>query len=233
MLSAQSMAPLRGLKKFSNLDNWPFFKTASPMASIKHYIKVVYNFIFELIFPRFCVGCNQEGTWLCSSCFQKIVKVSSQVCPGCGRLSPQGRYCLKCRKGKFLKGIIAAVYFEEGPTQEIIHNFKYNSVLEFGPILGEIMLEKIDEIPGKNRIITYVPLHQKRLAQRGYNQAELLTREIANIKKMEENNLIVKIKHTKRQVGLVRQKRRKNLQGVFKVREGIAIKNKNIIVIDD
>ncbi len=166
------------------------------------------------------------------SCKQKIVVVSSQVCPACGRLSPQGKYCLKCRKGKHLNGIISAVYFEEGPTKEIIHNFKYNSVLEFGPYLGKIMAEKLAEIPGKNLVITSVPLHAKRLAQRGYNQAEILAKVVSSESKIPCLDLLKKIKKTKRQVGLLGRNRRRNLSGVFKF-VGQDIKSKKIIIVDD
>lgn len=203
------------------------------MKFIKKYFQIVFNFLFELIFPRFCVGCNQEGTWLCSNCFQKIVTVSSQVCSGCGRLNSQGKYCLKCRKGKHLKGIISAVYFEEGPTKEIIHNFKYNSVLEFGPIFGKIMAEKLAGIPKKNLVLTFVPLHSKRLAQRGYNQAEILAKVVSSQSKIPYLDLLKKIRKTKRQVGLLGKYRRRNLSGVFKSICKDSIKGKKIIIVDD
>ena len=202
------------------------------MAFTKQSISRVINSLFELIFPRFCVGCNQEGTWLCSNCKQKIVIVSSQVCPGCGRLSLYGRYCLKHRKGKSLKGIISTAYFEEGPTKEIIHNFKYNSILEFGPFLGKVMAEKLTGVSKKNLVITSVPLHPKRFAQRGYNQAEILAKVVSSQSKISYLDLLKKIKKTKRQVGLLGKYRRRNLSGVFKF-IGKDIKGKKIIIIDD
>lgn len=211
--------------------------------------KISFNYL-EYLFPHFCVGCEKEGDFLCQKCRGDILEVEMQVCPDCGRLNPQGIYCRECRteevpqskkakkslkkkyRRKPLQGIIAALYFEEGPTKEIIHNFKYNSVLEFKTILADKMSEKIKVISGLE-IISFAPLHPKRFAQRGYNQSEILAQEISKQVKIPCQNLLIKNKKTKRQVGLKGFKRRKNLQGVFKVNMGIDIKGKKIVIIDD
>jgi len=188
--------------------------------------------ILEYLFPKFCVSCKIEGVYLCKNCAEDILEVKSQTCPKCGRLSDSGRYCLKCRKGKFLKGIICATYFEEGPIKEIIHNFKYNSLQEFSKILGLKMADSGIEFTCFD-YITFVPLHRKRLAQRGYNQAQLLSEEIAKIKHIKCENLLIKVKHTKRQVGLIGSKRRRNLESAFRINKEIEIENKKIIIVDD
>lgn len=205
----------------------------------------------DLCFPSFCVGCQKEGTWLCRGCFKKIVLVNSQVCPGCNRLSLQGRYCRLCRfdiflvkvKGgkkpkkikrrKPLEGIISSLYYEEGPTKEIIHNIKYNSVIELVPILGKVMAKALkNNLPDKHILLTFAPLHPRRLSQRGFNQAELLAINTAKDSKVPIKNLLRKKKNTKQQVKLKGKLRRKNLTGVFSFR-GNDIKGKTIVVIDD
>lgn len=188
--------------------------------------------IIEYFFPKFCVGCQKEGVWLCQECQKDILFVKSQVCPKCQRLSTQGKYCSRCKdKEIYLKGILTAAYFEEGPTKEIIHNFKYNSVIEFKMILGETLMA-IEDLP-KVDIISFTPLHPKRFAQRGYNQSEILAEEVARNEKWEMRDVLEKVKHTKKQVGLKGDKRRKNLKGVFRVKNNLDIKGKKIIVVDD
>ncbi len=201
----------------------------------------------DLLFPRFCVGCGQEdppaGGWLCSQCAGDIVSVVSQVCPECGKLSENGQYHLKCSKGKALKGIIAASYFEEGPVREMIHNLKYNGVTELVKPLGEMMAkvlrDEICEMRDKTLIsqnsflLTFTPLHWRRKAQRGYNQSELLAREIGKNLNIDVMALLIKKKSTKRQVELQGSARRENLKDVFVAREGLDIAKKKIIIVDD
>jgi len=193
----------------------------------------IKNWFLDLFFPKFCVGCKKEGSWLCKSCQKNIIAVVSQVCPQCGRLNLQGKYCSRCQKGKFLKGIIAALYYEEGPTKEIIHNLKYNSVIELAPVLGKAMAKTLkDNILGENIFITWAPLHPRRLAQRGFNQSELLAKTIAKESKLPMANLLLKKKNTKRQVELKGDRRRKNLAGVFTFKK-CDIRGKTIVIIDD
>ena len=193
----------------------------------------VKTWFLDLVFPKFCVGCKKEGSWLCKSCSQDIVSVVSQVCPQCGRLNLQGKYCSRCQKGKFLKGIIAALYYKEGPTKEIIHNIKYNSVTELAPILGKAMAKALKiNLAKKDILITFAPLHPRRLAQRGFNQAELLAEVIAKESKLKLANLLLKKKNTKQQVELKGGKRRKNLAGVFTFKK-CNIRGKTIIIVDD
>jgi len=200
----------------------------------------IKNHLLDLFFPKFCVGCKKEGNWLCENCKEDMIAVISQVCPECGRLSLKGKYCKKCQKGKYLKGIIAALYYKEGPTKEIIHNIKYNSVIELAPVLGISMAEVLkNNLVKKDALITFAPLHSKRLAQRGFNQAELLAKIIAKESKLKLINLLKKRKNTKQQVELKGNSRRKNLAGVFNFSGGPAtaglanIKGKTIIIIDD
>lgn len=211
------------------------------------------DFLLDLIFPKFCLGCGREGNWLCRSCQGKIVLVKSQICPECGRLTSSGEYCPRCRfdeilvkvKGqkkpkkikrrKPLQGIMVASYFEEGPIKELIHNFKYNHILELKELLGEMMADTLraNLEPEKNILIVPVPLYWLREKQRGYNQAGILTWEISQRLNLASQKILSKKRHTKRQVDLKGKDRRQNLRDVFKLRSGLDVKGKTIIVVDD
>lgn len=195
------------------------------------------NKLLDLLLPKFCIGCNKEGTYLCSKCKKEILAVTAQICPKCQRLSDQGEYHRGCREGIFLSGIIVSSYYKEGPTKELIHNFKYNSVLELKIPLGKMLSDAITNnlllLTYNDCLLTFSPLHPRRLAQRGYNQAEILALEAARRLKIPCLDLLRKITHTKRQVGLRGAQRRKNLSGVFQLKPGIDVKDKKIIIIDD
>jgi len=86
--------------------------------------------------------------------------------------------------------------------------------------------------PNRYQIITPVPLHKDKLKIRGYNQAGLLSKLLSNHFKIPfRNDIIDNTDIRPSQTKLPKQKREKNVQGVFVVREGL--QNKNIILVDD
>lgn len=84
-----------------------------------------------------------------------------------------------------------------------------------------------------NSILTFVPMHWRRRAQRGYNHSEILARNVGKILGLEVEGLLVKKQATRRQAELSGAKRRTNLSGVFAPKTNIDIKKRQIIIIDD
>lgn len=246
----------------------------------------IKKFILGILFPSFCVNCKKESWWVCKECAQEIVLVKTQTCPECGKISDLGRLCPKCKKEKHIKGIICACYYDLGPIKEMVHNLKYNSVVELSEVLGGLMARalalnfklqitniksktnnkmlkpksskyKVESINGEskihntlylipNTVLTFVPMHWLRQARRGYNQAELLAKEVSKNTNIPVLNLLQKIRSTKRQVELTGKERRENLKIVFKViksqshsfarkfsKENYKVIGKKIIIIDD
>ena len=197
----------------------------------------IWNFLLDLVFPKFCIDCGREGDWLCQGCQKEILPVKTQVCPGCGIISQNGKYCRKHRKPHGLSGIVVAAYYEEGPIKELIHNFKYNHILELKEILGgllvKVLKDNFDVMKGKV-IITAVPLHYLRKSQRGFNQSELLAGAVADKLKLQKNfNILKKIRYTKPQVKFSGKIRRKNLQNSFEFNKKFNILGRTIILVDD
>lgn len=207
------------------------------MSLCRNFIKTNFkNLFLDLIFPKFCFGCSLEGDWLCSACAGEIVEVRTQVCPTCGRLSQNGRFCLNDQKVHGLSGIIVACYYDEGPMKELIHNFKYNHILELNDFLAEMMANSLKNNLDldKKCLITAVPLHFLRRAQRGYNQAELLADAVAQRLKIAKNlKIIKKYRKTKPQVLTGGKSRQNNLKNCFKINQKIDLGGKTIILVDD
>ena len=88
-------------------------------------------------------------------------------------------------------------------------------------------LEKYD-------IIIVIPVSKKRKRERGYNQSNLLAKEISKILSIKiENNIIKKVKDTLPQSTLNKEQRQENIKGAYKIFNLNKIKNKNILIIDD
>ena len=81
-------------------------------------------------------------------------------------------------------------------------------------------------------IITFVPMHPKRLKKRSYNQAELLAKELSKILNVQLVDCLQKVKDTKNQAKLSREERIKNLSDSFKVDKNL-VKNKAVLLVDD
>ncbi len=83
-------------------------------------------------------------------------------------------------------------------------------------------------------IIIAIPISKNRLKTRGYNQSELLAREIAkNFGLKLEQNIIKKVKNNIAQSTLSKEEREKNVKNVYKIINKETMQNKNILLIDD
>lgn len=194
----------------------------------------ISNQLLDLFFPPYCVGCGKIGAFLCENCSVKILIPTEQTCPGCNKISPNGRYCARCRPKMQVIGIISAGYFKDEILKEAIHKFKYERLSSLSKILAGLMIERIKKEGVSFDIVSFVPSSKKRRAWRGYNQAELLAAEIASFFNKPSMPLLKKIKETKPQVGLSKKNRQKNLAGCFVfIGKAGEIQGKKVLIVDD
>ncbi len=174
-----------------------------------------------------------------------------QVCSICGKLNKKS-LCNRCKiklekDFKFKKDN----YSNDSEKNFIEHYyfFKYENLIR-----GQILLLKFQEKPyiyktiahflenkrkyfeklKKYDIITVVPISNKRLKQRGYNQSELIAKEISRILSIQiKTNIIEKIKDTPPQSTLNKNQRKENAKGAYIAKNTQKIKDKKILIIDD
>jgi len=192
----------------------------------------MWKTIINLLFPIYCLGCEQEGKFICSSCFEKI-KMNE-------------KYYFD--KADILKKTLVVGYNDDELLKQMIYRYKYNFIKDLSNPLGQLMINKlIKDIKKnnlKNLILIPIPLHPKRLRWRGFNQAELLSEEISkelNIPVI--NNLLIRVKNNLPQAKIQKAlQRRQNVYNVFELNPGTVpkalgtvpfIKNKTIILVDD
>jgi len=132
-------------------------------------------------------------------------------------------------------GVYACCLYE-GVIRECIHLLKYKGSSCMAKPLGEILAACLSGAAdiARTDFIVPVPLHRRSRLKRGFNQSELLAREMAKLcnMKVEKHNL-VKIKNTRSQVNLSKEEREANVKGVFRVCNPVIFRGKNIILIDD
>lgn len=208
------------------------------------FIKDFYNTILELIFPEdnLCLLCNKHSeevdNHICKDCLEKLVFVSNKRCEICGRpLKPSyiPDLCHDCisKHKLFIKNMSPLIY--EDYTRECIHNFKYKKRAYMYKALGSIMVKYLYENTDiKFDLILPIPLNKKRMLERGFNQAELLSKYISKFTNVPHDaKTLLRIKNTQKQNKLKRADRINNMKNAFSIKNNNHIKNKVILLVDD
>lgn len=201
------------------------------------------DFFASLLYPKKCVRCRKGGAYICDSCFATINFLDFQICAVCQKGSIDGLTHPKCRTKFGIDGIISSIAYR-GVVKKLLYQFKYSPFLsDLKEILGRVMYEGLIQqeafsnfILQKNVYIISVPLHPNRLKTRGYNQAELLAKELSyklNLKYV--SGVLIRVQKTKPQFSLKKEQRRKNIIGAFDVNPKLKekIKDKNFLLVDD
>lgn len=198
------------------------------------------------VFPSQCLlcACTLKGGLLCTNCQHDLPHTYGQLlCCQCGvSVESLSHFCGSClhHPPAFSRSFMPFSY--EYPLDSLIHKFKYHGNLTAGKLLGQLLAEAVKHHITYNSdlavpdLIIPVPLHWMRRWQRGFNQAEILAKHLADELHIPACSRIVHRKHrTPSQKGLSRNERQKNLRHSFAIsKKGLhTIKNKHIAIVDD
>lgn len=178
--------------------------------------------LLKLIYPDVCAFCNKiQKESLCKKCEEKIKKYKKDI--------------VIRSKNNYFEELIS-IFKYEGLIREKIIQYKFQDKSYIYNTFAKIILknEKVCGLLKKYDIIIPVPIHRKRKLQRGYNQTQLIAKEIAkNIDIKLCDDVLVKSKNTIAQSKLNKNKRKQNIKGAFKVLDLERIQGKNILLFDD
>jgi competence protein ComFC len=175
----------------------------------------------DILFPRECVGCRKAGAYLCSDC-KKSLYAHPEICPFCHKESKDFQTCFACRaKENALEGIIMGFSYQT-LLKKLILKVKFGHKRDVVPFLAErlaLLVQtngKLSPLCGGQLFISFVPSHRRRkYLEKGYNQSELLAKELANQLGLTMLSLAKKQKYTVSQLKLSREQRAKNLNEAF------------------
>jgi ComF family protein len=207
-------------------------------------VKRLLNDVCDIVFPPRCLSCAENTLsakeTFCSSCLGKIRFISGSLCPICGMpffASPaQSHICGNCLENRPFYTQARAMAGFETIIMDAIHKFKYGRNITVGAALASCMADFSfpDFNYSKYSLLIPVPLHIKRLRERGFNQSLLLARKLGKKHRLPVNfSLLKRHKFTLTQTGLNKTEREKNIKGAFAVADIQKIRGKNIILIDD
>lgn len=182
-----------------------------------------------------CNACGREifEGYFCKECIEKM-ELNTKYCVKCGRsvLNDAG-VCSYCYGNRVYFDKARSVYSYKEPVSFLIKSLKFKGKKYLAEIFGEILTPYVVRDFVDADIITCVPMHEKDLKRRGYNQTELIARKISDILGFKFDTVVEKFKHTKKQIKLNKKERLVNLKSVFKVIDKKKVFHKRILVIDD
>jgi ComF family protein len=197
--------------------------------------------LLAVVFPSACPSCRvtldrpTRGPF-CAACWDTLPRHRARPC-GCGLpLAGAQPSCGRCRRGlsPFAAGASIGPY--EGTLRVAIHELKYGGRRRVAARLAEAALDDphVRGLLPKGTLLVPVPLHPRRRRERGFNQSELLARELARrAEAVVAPAALVRRQDTAPQTGLSAASRRANVRGAFAVRQRARVAGRTVVLIDD
>ena len=190
--------------------------------------------VLDFLFPQWCVGCGREGAFICSSCRRSLPRVMFPLYSRFGKPQSSGMLCPACVGGQAEIDGIRSPFRFDGVMRQAIHQLKYKSLRALAGTLAELLSEYLatDPIPGE--VLVPVPLHTKRLRERGYNQSTLLARETGKLTGLPVvDDCLIRERHALPQARTSNVgERRANVAGAFTCCD-CRLQGKQVLLIDD
>ena len=187
-----------------------------------------------LLFPQLCPACGEgliaNEAVICTSCQYSLPLTNFHLQPDnivarqfWGKVNLQAAYALYY----FTKG---------GKVQNLVHHLKYKGMQQIGHAVGNIAGSQLvkNEIFYSADVIIPVPLHRKRMRQRGYNQSTCFAEGLAQkLNAVVDDKSLIRTRATETQTKKGRFMRFENMQEVFSIIDPERLKNKHILLVDD
>ena len=190
--------------------------------------------LVNLFFPKVCYAClnplgDNEDT-ICVDCRNDLPVTNFHF------NNDESVVKVLYGRAKVEHGTALFRFEKKGPVQQLIHGLKYKGYENIGYVLGNWLGGELNEVKVYKNIdiVIPVPLHEKKLKKRGYNQVTKFGEQIAKaLNKEYKENVLVKITNTKSQTTKERLLRWTNSDELFALKNMGAIDNKHILLVDD
>jgi ComF family protein len=194
----------------------------------------------DIFFPEgvACIICDGEirernRYSICDKC--KFEHNSDKICLRCGRaMNNLADYCEDCKLTEYSFERARSALKYSGNTTKLVYGFKFGGKKWLIKFLAPLVTEKLIETAWSADYLTYVPLSYERQKQRGYNQAEILARGVAEAIDIPILSLLKKTAEVPFLAKMSREERIESVKDKYEVTaERAILKGKTIILIDD
>lgn len=183
--------------------------------------------LVDILFPKTCVFCDTQGSYICEECkIQKIEFYNTHFCHVCHQSITEHLVHINCLDKTDLDGVMVVAHYNKF-AKILIEEMKYNLYYSVANEIGSFMKVELLKYNLNYDAVVPVPLHRFKENYRGFNQANLLAKQIPG----QVDNCLRRTKNTKSQVNLNREERINNLKDVFRLRHDINYES--ILLVDD
>lgn len=203
-------------------------------------IQEIATTLQNIIAPPRCLNCLQEDTWYCADC-RRRARLGELSCIVCKTKQTRGLTCSACRKQTPIYGLLTVDTYHAPALRRGVHWLKFKHVRAVAPVLAHMLLPRLTHIAPpallqEQAVLVPIPLHPRRLRERGFNQSEDIARALSAYTGIPVRPLLTRRKATHAQAKLPTDLRQKNITEAFEARpltkdevEGV----KYFILIDD
>ena len=171
---------------------------------------------------------------LCSSCCDSLPRIMPPLCPRCGKPQPSGILCPGCVSWQAEIDGIRSPFRFDGLMRQAIHQLKYRNLRALAVPLAELLNDYLtaNSLPGE--VLVPVPLHPRRLRERGHNQSQRLAEELSNLTNLPvTGDCLIRKHHTPPQARTATvEERRSNVTNAFTCVND-RLRDKQVLLIDD
>jgi predicted amidophosphoribosyltransferase len=184
--------------------------------------------VLDLLLPQRCVVCGQNGTQLCAACLAQLPRIEPPLCERCGTPTawPVGR-CRECAGRRLaFASARAAVHYDDA-VRAFVAGWKERALRRLAAAAVAVVIEVVP--PPTAEVVTFVPPDPDRGLKRGHHPPRQLAEQLADHWDLPVAAPLRR-RAAKRQRGLSRAERRRNVAGVFAARGPVA---SSIVLVDD
>lgn len=181
---------------------------------IDHYLQLLQRYLF----PIFCVGCQREGDWLCAECLESLPTINATAA-----------------QVAEVDGLTVRGSYHEWVWGDLLHAWKYNGAADVAPQLVSWFQEIAPFLPepATPPLIIPVPLAQRRLRDRGFNQAAVLGKGLADTLNWPLAEVLERTRETNVQANLNRLARQENVRDCFRCIDVSVVRGHTCYLVDD
>ena len=190
--------------------------------------------LLDALYPLECAGCGGAGKVICDKCAEELPELVPPYCRVCAAYG-DSELCRTCAgSGRQFDGVRAPFRYE-GSIRQAILALKYGGIRAAAPQLGDMLADYLQANPLPGDVLAPVPMHASRRRERGYNQAELMARRVADRRGIVyQGDLLVRTRRVDAQAGMADATRRAaNVADSVAVSHRSCVNGQRIILVDD
>jgi len=191
----------------------------------------IKKLVNDFLFPIKCVSCGKQDYLLCKQCKNNVKIFDEGFCFSCLRKREDFSVCPSCKQNTSLNGVFILGDYKDYSLKKLIWDLKFNFIKDSAEPLSSLLFERFKDLDKNNFTVTSVPLNEKKLKQRGFNQSEIIAHNFSKRLTLGYENVLERSKNTESQKDLTRFERKVNMEQAFNI--VAKVQDRNFYVVDD